>query len=462
MKKQYFFTLDYKLASSIDLPNIVSGDTGNEFVITIENGGDPVDLTNARVRFIIVNKDGPSSQDTDVEGNDIDMTQAESGVLTIAVHADMISNGLNAGFVETYTGENREVQNTTQNFNFTAKLSPSEKAAMFPSLIRAEAEYRFIIKELQEVVAAARAVLESGDNVRYTEQINSDERKAVARSNIAAASNNHSHGIVTYDGKVLNHPGCLLETDENENIAACRRIIAGDADPSSVSGLHENDIYLHSTPLAGNRNVHLVVPYGGTWSDNERQAYSSDDSDTLMAIAEHAALITQIVSPDNEVVTLYEFSRCYNNNNIDTVLFKSIGTFYHSQITCELTFGGPIPQMLFWYQSSSPIENLITVNATWDNSTHELTYASIDKTAQELRDLWGKPCTAITYINFPENGRYERFMLQLVAFYRNEYNKIGMEFQVIGITGWGIRDVELLIEVQNAEISIEGSYSLEV
>lgn len=271
MKKQYSFALDFKNASSLDLPNIVSGDTGNEFIITITNDGTPVDLTDARVRLVIVNKDGAGSQDTDVAGNDIDMTQAAEGVLGVSVHADMISNGMNIGSIEVYTGADHETLTTTQNFNFTAKLSPSEKAAMFPSLVAAEKEYQEIIAAVLEAAESIVCVsgthidetghliveLDNGetvdagmigifeDNVRFTQQTNSDARKAVARGNIDAAAAGHGHGNITNDGKLSGLPLSIVETDENGSIRAGRRIIVGTQDPSLVTGLNEGDIYLY-------------------------------------------------------------------------------------------------------------------------------------------------------------------------------------------------------------------------
>ena len=269
-KKQYSFNLDFKNASSLDLPNIVSGDTGNKFIITVTNEGTPVNLTGARVRLVIVNKDGAGSQDTEVTGSGIDMTQAANGILMIDVHAAMISNGLNVGSIEVYSGTNHETLNTTQNFNFTAKLSPSEKAPMFPSLLRAEAEYREIIAAVQKAVESIVCVsdthidadghliveldngetLDAGmigiyeDGVRFTPQTNSDARKAVARSNIGAASDTHVHGNITNDGKIANHPLHLVETDENSNIFAKRRIIVDERHPSEVEGLLDGDLYI--------------------------------------------------------------------------------------------------------------------------------------------------------------------------------------------------------------------------
>ena len=271
MKKQYSFSLDFKNASSLDLPNIVSGDTGNEFVITVTSDGTPVNLTDARVRLVIVNKDGAGSQDTNVTGSGIDMTQAANGILKISVHASMISNGLNIGSIEVYTGTNYETLITTQNFNFTAKLSPSEKAPMFPSLIVAESEYRAIIAAALEAAGSIVCVssvhiatnghliveLDNGesvdagmvgiyeDNVRFTAQTNSAARKAVARSNIDAAASTHAHGNITNDGKINSRSLAILETDGNCRVFAGRRIVVGTQAPSEVTGLAENDIYLY-------------------------------------------------------------------------------------------------------------------------------------------------------------------------------------------------------------------------
>lgn len=268
--KRYAFTLDLKAKSSLDLPNVVSGDTGNIFQITVTNSGEPVDLTGYRVRLVIVSSGGAGSQDTEVEGHDIDMTEAANGYLEILVHANMIGNGLNVGCLELYQGADYEKFTTTQNFNFTAKLSPSEKAPLFPSLVLAEKTYQNIIAAVQEALESIVCVtgshidenghliieldngttLDAGmigiaaDNVHYTEQENSDARKAVARANIDAAASDHVHGNITTGGKIVDHPLHIVETDANSNILAWRRIVVNDAHPSEVEGLLDNDIYI--------------------------------------------------------------------------------------------------------------------------------------------------------------------------------------------------------------------------
>lgn len=267
MKKQYAFTLDFKAAPSINLPNIVSGDTGNEFAITVQDDGQSVDLSDERIRLVIANKDGVGSQDSDVENSDIDLTDAAQGVVRVAVHADMISNGLNIGCIEVYSGDEQEILSTTQSFTFTAKLSPSEKASAYPSLVLAEKTYQNIIKAVQEAMESmafvtgsyidaeghlifelntgeimdAGMVGNADDNVRYLQQTNSDSRKATARSNIGAASDNHAHGAIASDGKIAGRANGLLESDSTGTIGARRRIITGNTVPEDMQ---DGDIFL--------------------------------------------------------------------------------------------------------------------------------------------------------------------------------------------------------------------------
>ena len=244
-RKQYSFSLDFKEENSLSLPNVVAGDTGNVFTIKLLDGGQPITLNwdDVRIRFIINNRDGQGTQDTeyDTDGS-IDLSQIADGEFTVYVYSNMISNGLNTGCVELYTSlmEQWDTLVTTNDFTFVATNSPSEKANAFPSLIEAEKRYEALIEVLEHYVE----LFDPENCVHYTEQSPTSAEQAMARSNIDAAANTHSHGNITYDGHILGKNSYLVETDENGLIVAYRRLIVTDQDPYELTGLQEGDIIL--------------------------------------------------------------------------------------------------------------------------------------------------------------------------------------------------------------------------
>jgi hypothetical protein len=244
LKKPYEFTLDLKSENSLSLPNIVSGDTGNVFIIHIKDDDVAVDLTDARVRLVITNKDGQGAQDTEVSPSGIDMSEAASGTLTIDVFSTMISNGVNTGCVEVYTtvDDQWDTLSTTNDFNFTATNSPSEKATAYPSLVQAEARFKALLAELQYYIG-----LFNPDNcVHYTAQEATEDEQQIARANIAAALASHVHGSLQTDGTVSGgRTLALVETDASGNLVAARRIIVTSQDPTTLTGLSDNDIVLY-------------------------------------------------------------------------------------------------------------------------------------------------------------------------------------------------------------------------
>ena len=61
----------------------------------------------------------------------------------------------------------------------------------------------------------------------------------------AVPAGSHTHGNLTYDGKVGTESGMLVETGTDGTVEAKRRIVAGTTPPEEVTGLHAGDIYLY-------------------------------------------------------------------------------------------------------------------------------------------------------------------------------------------------------------------------
>ena len=238
VSKTYDFRLDLKAASSIDLPNVIAGDVGNVFRITITDAGVPVALTGTRIRLLLTGTSGTGSQDTAVTGSDITV---DGSVVTVEVHADMIENGLNVGRVEIYSGSGDDMTMvTTAPFHFTAVNSASEKAKIFPSLIAAEQRFNELLSLLEYYVN----LFNPDGCVRYFAQTPTANQQAQARTNIGAAAGAHVHGIIANDGSIAGKAKYLVETDADGKIACTRRLIYSETSPSLLPNLQDGDIYL--------------------------------------------------------------------------------------------------------------------------------------------------------------------------------------------------------------------------
>lgn len=252
MIKNYSFVLDLSLLNSVKLPGIVSGDTGNVFDILLVSNTNPVtDLETSRVRLVTENKDGLHSQDSIVEGSDITIISGEvDGVETqgieVVVHSGMISNGRNNGYVEIFqTSEGSEIEwdvkLTSQEFTFNAVGSPSEVAASYPSLTGFEARLKTLIEQLEGYLAT----FDPSKYLRLDEQTLTEEQAQQVRDNISAAYSLHTHGNISNDGSIANAANKIVETDDDGYIVAERSIIVTKTDPSSLTGVQDNDIVLY-------------------------------------------------------------------------------------------------------------------------------------------------------------------------------------------------------------------------
>ena len=252
MVKNYSFVLDLALLNSIELPGVISGDTGNVFSILLVNDAKPVtDLDTSRVRLVTANKDGLHSQDSAVEGSDIEFISGEvDGAVTqgieVVVHSGMISNGRNNGYVEIFqTSEGSEIEwdvkLTSQEFTFNAVGSPSEVAASYPSLTGLEARLKTLIEQLEGYLQT----FDPSKYLRLDEQELTEEQAQTVRNNISAAYSLHTHGNISNDGSIANAANKIVETDDDGYLVAERSIIVTKTDPSSLTGVQDNDIVLY-------------------------------------------------------------------------------------------------------------------------------------------------------------------------------------------------------------------------
>lgn len=269
LEKIYIFNLDLQAKNSLSLPNIVSGDTGNIFKISVMSGDVAVDLTGSRVRLVITNIDGQGAQDSELQDSGITIGGDQTNLVTCKVFSSMLSNGVNSGLLEIYTksaGQNEwDTLVTTNAFTFNARNCPSEKAAQFPSLIASEKKSRFIsgfhyvgetlYMELSDFNGTYVEDVEIGAvgnpalAVRYDSQTPTSDQQTQARSNIDAAKTAHAHGNITSDGKISGKANYLLETNASGAIGAFRRIVVTSSDPTGLQDLSDGDIVLYDKPF---------------------------------------------------------------------------------------------------------------------------------------------------------------------------------------------------------------------
>lgn len=270
--KEYNITLDLVANNSVELTGLVNGDTGNVFLFSITNNGIPYSLVgsggvNNRIRLLISNKNGISSQDTLTDGADIYPIDTAAGNFGVLVHQGMIADGINHGRVEIY--ENGDTLITTQPFNFEAVATYIvEKSAEFPSLVMIEER---MMEELAQMSAISSVYLDANghmhvvlangtdtdigvmtsldNSVHYSAETKTDAEKLQARTNIGASASNHVHGNLQNNGK-LAKASALVETDSNMYVTATRKLVVGTSAPSSVDGLEDGDIYIRRASSA--------------------------------------------------------------------------------------------------------------------------------------------------------------------------------------------------------------------
>lgn len=101
------------------------------------------------------------------------------------------------------------------------------------------------IPGIKGVGVAALAVVEDGGSykLRYTLTDGTEGEAGVLPN--AAPVEAHTHGNLTYDGRLGSTEGLTVETGAGGTLRAGRRILAGTTPPEEVTGLSAGDIYLY-------------------------------------------------------------------------------------------------------------------------------------------------------------------------------------------------------------------------
>ena len=122
VKKTFTFEIDIKQARSTPPPELVEGDNGNEFIITLNDNGEPIDLSNCRVLLLFSQPNGRTAQQ-DNDGHGITMDEDENNKFTVKVYTTSFAPGTNNCEVQVLSGENYETLVTSAQFNFECRRS---------------------------------------------------------------------------------------------------------------------------------------------------------------------------------------------------------------------------------------------------------------------------------------------------------------------------------------------------
>ena len=164
VKKIFTFDLDIRKAKSTPAPILVEGDNGNEFIITLTDSGEPVDLTNCRVLLLFSQPSGRTAQQ-DNAGNGITMSVDAVNKFTVNVYTTSFSPGLNNCEVQVLSGNNFDTLVTSAQFNFTCRRS-----ILNEDTIQATDEYPILVGLIDRVtkVEGALEPIEQNESARQT------------------------------------------------------------------------------------------------------------------------------------------------------------------------------------------------------------------------------------------------------------------------------------------------------
>lgn len=162
VKKTFTFDIDIKKARSTPPPELVEGDNGNEFAVTLTDNGVPVDLTDCRVLILFSQPNGRTAQQ-DNNGNGVTMDETAVNKFTVNVYTTSFSPGTNNCEIQVLSGDNYETLVTSAQFNFECRRS-----ILNDDTIQATNEYPILAGLISRVEEAeGRLVdIEANENAR--------------------------------------------------------------------------------------------------------------------------------------------------------------------------------------------------------------------------------------------------------------------------------------------------------
>lgn len=178
--KIFDIALDLKRSLSNREFELVEGDTGNIFHITLTDGGEAVNLDGCKVVAVFAKTGGTTSQASGVEGNGVSVDGNE---ITIELRKESYGVGTTECELQVYSGELQDMLVTTARFNFSAR-----KAFFNEETAQATNEYPILV---QLIADANEAAQNATDAAALVEESASKATQAVtdAEAAVEAAEN---------------------------------------------------------------------------------------------------------------------------------------------------------------------------------------------------------------------------------------------------------------------------------
>lgn len=121
--KTFNITLDVTTPLSNEEFRVKQGDTGNVFVITLVDDGEPVDLTNCRVVALFTKGSRLAMQDNWTDDGSVTIGGTNNNIITIELFNGSFVPGLNECEIQVYSGDELDVLVTSSSFNFRCARS---------------------------------------------------------------------------------------------------------------------------------------------------------------------------------------------------------------------------------------------------------------------------------------------------------------------------------------------------
>lgn len=152
VKKRFSIALDIKRESSNREFEVVEGDNGNEFVVSLFDGGTPVDLTGCLVLAVFKKSDGSSAQQ-DSAGHGITLDPEESNRFTVSLYITSFTSGKVESEIQVYSGADNSTLVTSAKFRFKCR-----KGIFLPETVEATDEYPLLVKMVSDMTALEEGV----------------------------------------------------------------------------------------------------------------------------------------------------------------------------------------------------------------------------------------------------------------------------------------------------------------
>lgn len=173
--KIFDIAVDLKRPPSNREFELVEGDTGNVFHITLTDGGEAVELTGCRVVAVFAKTGGTTMQDSGEEGNGVSVVGNE---ITIELRKESYGVGTTECELQVYSGELQDTLVTTARFNFSAR-----KAFFNEDTAQSTNEYPILVQLITDANEASQNANAAAEKVTSSataaQQAAADAKQAV-------------------------------------------------------------------------------------------------------------------------------------------------------------------------------------------------------------------------------------------------------------------------------------------